>query len=57
MLTSSFTASAQAAQHTCIPGPSLTPVLWEHWPVRMVVREGQQSAKSVMYCVKLAPAW
>ncbi len=34
----------------------LTPVLWEHCPVRMLVREGQHSAKSVMYCVKLAPA-
>lgn len=30
---------------------SLTPVLWAHWPARMVAREGQHTAKLVMSAV------
>lgn len=29
----------------------LTPVLWAHWPARMVAREGQHTAKLVMSAV------
>jgi hypothetical protein len=32
-----------------------TPVLWEYWPLRMVAREGQQSALETKAFEKLMP--